>query len=400
MKKIIVLLLITATLVFGCGKLSKKKVAQYKSDGLQFLAEGDYKSAIENLTVIIDYDDNEHSIAFALAEAYSGNEEYNKAIRTIEKIKGGDAARINKLIQRYKASNLLKDIAVVNWETYQNVDWDYVGSFSEDYHLYRQDGLYGLLDLSFNVVLEAQYANLSIWYGPYKDLITAYRTEKDFITNDYSKLVLLNRDLKETKKKFEAKKFGGGIPKEPFIDVLSGNLLVYLEEAKTSEGIKRFTRPVISLEEDKVVAAAMRDDSGDSLKYKFIDEFYLVNKKDMSVHRLTGIAQDHFYGFYTNHSVSNDMITVVDKNGKCGYYNLNTILVSAFQYDGRLQANRTYRCSQYSYNYVVVNADGLYGILDKNGNVVVKLEFDSISDMAFGKFIVIYQGQIGLAVLK
>ncbi len=399
MKKILVLL-IALSLLTSCGqKLTKKKIANYKQEGLYALQQGEYQTAIEALSQILEYDDENNTIAYALVDAYVGAEDFNKAIRTLEKIKNSDPEKIFNLITLYKGSNLLKDIAKVDWETYKNKDWTYVGAFNDDYFKYAVGKQYGLLDTFYDVALEALYADVSYWPGPYDGLITAYRTELEAVNNDQSKLVLFDRNLKETKKKFATKTWGTGYPKEPFIDIFSGNQLSYVDVYKVEGVVKADIRAVFLLDRDKVVAGALRENDGDSFNLRFENEFYLVNKKDLSLHRLQGKAKDHFYGYYPDGSIANDMITMEDK-GKCGYYNMSAILVSSFIYDGEPQADRSYRCNSYSHGYVVVKFDGKYGLMDKNGNLVVKAEFDSITDIAYGSFLVIYQGRIGLAQLK
>ena len=401
MKKILIIL-VAFILLGGCNRsLSKKKIAAYKEEGLLALQEEDYPAAIEALSQILDYDDENNTIAFALVDAYVAVGDFNKAIRTLEKIKSSDPERIFNLITRYKGSNLLKDIATVDWETYKDKDWTYVGAFNEDYFEYGVGSQYGLLDLFFDVALEAVYADISYWPGPYGGLITAYRTEMEAINNDYSKLVLFDNNLKETKKKFATKTWGSGYPKEPFIDIFGGNQLANVDEYKVEGVVKANIVRVNLLDQDKVVAGALKetDENNYLKKLEFVDEFYLVNKKDLSVHRLQGKAKDHFYGYYPDKSISNEMITMEDK-GKCGYYNMSSILVSSFIYDGQPQADRSYRCNDYSHGYVVVKSDGKYGLMDKNGDLVVKAEFDGITDIAYGTFLVIYQGHVGLAELK
>jgi len=395
-KKLLVIILIFSMLC-GCkDRLSKKTVAKFKADGLQYLANEEYEKAIESLLKVIDYDDEENTITIALSQAYAGTESYNEAIRLLEKINNANDQALTKTISKYRGANYLKSTARVDWDTFANSEWTYVGAFNNEYFKYGIADLYGLLDLDFNVVLEAQYYDIFTWGGPFNGQIMVFKTAKDYAISNLQAAVILDDSLKETNKKvpifgWNADDFIGY-----FVDMTNSNVLMNME-VTTVEGERVYqATPATTIDKDSVVGGANLNSDG---LYEMSDQFFLVTRKDMTVHKIDGLPQDYYYGIYQDRAIINEMITV-RKGGKCGYYNLSAVKVSSFEYDALGDDENSYSCGTYSQGYVVVYLDKQYGLLDKNGKLIVDTKFDAMTDIAKGKFLVIYEGKIGLATLR
>jgi len=395
--KRIICVLVVVLLISGCDKgLSKKNIAKYKEEGLMYLAEEEYEKAIESLSLVLEYDDDEYTITFAYVEANTAIEDYPTAIKALENLNDAENSEIRNRLITLKGSNLLKNIASVDWETMEDTKWTYVGAFNDEYFKYGIGEYYGLLDWDFNVVLEAQYYDVFTLYGPYKGQVFVYKNAKDYATNDIAKAVILDSKLKETKSKIPSSKWGKPSPKEYFVDVSNSNIFMRMESYKVAEETVTEARTVSYIDKDMVVVGAQ---AASNKQYERKKEYYLVYKKDLSVHKLLGTPQHNYDGYFPDRSIVNDMIAVQD-NGRCGYYNLSSIIVSSFIYSAIGDNEANYICNSYSQGYVVVYDGYAYGLMDKNGKLVTNIEFTAISNTMNDRFIFIYQDRIGIATLR
>ena len=74
--------------------------------------------------------------------------------------------------------------------------------------------------------------------------------------------------------------------------------------------------------------------------------------------------------------------------------------MSGFIYDEITGPANDRYCSPYSEGYIVVKANKKFGIMDRNGKLVVDTVFDGITNLHEGQFLVIFEGNVGIAKVK
>jgi tetratricopeptide (TPR) repeat protein len=438
MKKSLILLL-AILILYGCdGQLSKRKIEQYKTEGIQQLQDGNYQEAIDSLTLIIDYDDEDNavklalvdanrglgnqaevirlleeirsdsdvddSIILALSDAYAITQNYDKSIELLESIVTDENEELKFKIVLYQGSDYLKDFATVDWETLKDKKWSQVLTFNDvaKYIKFKEGKKYGILDLSYNVVLKAKYADLFTGYGaPTFNYKLGYKTEKNAKRDKWSKIIVFNDKMKISNKQPPYQDY---VPEAYgyYIDTKNANRLRYIEWKENKDtSMKAIVKKVSSIKKDMVVEGAYHctKESCDS-EYQRVYTYFLVKKEGLKTIKIQGKPEGYRFGDDVNKTIIDNMIRTKKKK-KCGYYNLDGQLVSNFKYDviKGLSKYSGY-CSPYSEGYVVVKKSKKFGMLNQSGELVVDAVFDGLSNLQDGRFLVVYDGHVGIATIK
>ena len=390
--------LVVLLLIVGCSKgLSKKEVEKYRTTGLDYLEQEKCQEAVDNLSKIVSYDDDDYTIAIALAKAYSGLADFRNAIRVLEETGAKSMPAIRELLIIYQGSLYLRDFADVDWQKLAYLDCDWIDTLNERYIKYKVGELYGLLDNDYNIVLEPTYYEIIMGFGPFDGQIMVYKDAKAAAMKEIDKTIILDDKLNETKKKGYGFGYNESGPEGYFIDVGNDNQLMKMEwEGNAKSGYIAKPTPIYAIDKEMVVPAAERDALNDD-EYSVVEGQYLV-LKDLRIIALQGTVQNLIGGIESDRPIIDSMITV-EKDGKCAYYNLQGINVSGFQYDIYNDASFK-RCNTYSGQQVVVKRDGRYGLLNKFGQIAIPIEFDGLSAVRNGEFLVLYQGRLGVAIVK
>jgi len=394
MKKLI-LLAVVLLLLIGCnGKMSEKEIAKAKENAMQLLADGDYAAAVEALNALLEYDDDDQTIAVALVDAYVGLEDYDKAIKVLDGIKWSEEVKKDKILQ-YSIAKYLQGIATVDFAKLKDLSVDYLQHFNDKYILFRSEDKYGLLDRKYDVVLQAKYSGIFIGVGPFDGKIMVYKNDKHAKNHDYSNAVILDKNLNETNKK------GSGFGIEDIsgymVESKVKNKLIYVDWVDDGDGgVDIDVSNVTNIDDDMVVPGGKLE--ADFGAYSYTGKHYLVKASDLSIHQLDGVAV-RYDMLKSPIEIFDEMVPVFNKNKKCGYYNLNVLNVSPFVYD-ILPYKFSQECNDFSKGYAAVRSDAKYGMIDKQGELVVPLEFDSITTIVNDEFLILYQGRIGVCRLK
>ena len=170
---------------------------------------------------------------------------------------------------------------------------------------------------------------------------------------------------------------------------LSKDVVVYYYADDTyrvyNTSTEKYTTPRISW----VVSAAENDSLG---VYAVCDRRGFINTKTGDV-VIDAKAND-----YEKAWVFSDGLAAVMKDGKVGFINANNKLVIPFQFD------YSDKCRTYEIGYlfhdgycVMTNKDGKFGLIDINGNWVVKPEYDELWNVCEnGNRIVVNDGKHGV----
>ena len=399
------LVLLVILLLISCQKgLSKKDISKHKEAGLAYLEEGSFQKAIDSLLLIVDYDDDQ-AIKVALSDAYAGIKDYGNAIYWLEKIGGFAVQEYQDLINNYRVLGYLKDLATVDWEALKNKQWTYVMEFNDKYLKYQENDKYGLLDAhTYEVVLEAEYAEVFTIFGePFNGKILVFKDRLDALSNNWEKAIILDGKLKESKEKVPIGGWGDPEPIGYFVDTLNDNLLM---KAEYNKGGDYKVTVVDVIDKTRVVNGALRCDEEEEDEdvcyalYENEDKYFLTSGKDQKVYKLEGRPQDYVNGSVEGKSIVDNMIAM-ERNGKCGYYNSEGILISNFLYDLVYDTSEDRaRCQVYNEGFVVVNSGGKFGLMNNKGVTVIEPVFDGMSPVFGDNFIFIYQDKIGVATIK
>ena len=398
MKKL-VLLLLAILLMSGCnGKPSAKKITQTKEKALELIAKGDYQSAIDALTDLLEYDDEDKSLTYTLVDAYVGLENYPKAIEYLNGIDSEDET-IKERIFTYSVAEQFKSLATVDFSTLKDLKVDYLQNFNDKYILFKSGDKYGLLNRNYEIALAAKYYGIIIGDGYNRGKIMVFKSTK-LVKKHYEKdAIVLDGNLKETKKK--GSNIGYCSLIGYLIDTTNKNKFY---DASMKPGcdkgdwdFEKNVKLVKSLDKDMVIPAAKVVHSwGDGWWYEYAETDYLVKASDLSIHKLTGNFAS--YNYEDIPPIKEGMIPVYKKN-KCGYYNTEPTLVVDFTYD-TFSYNMLPQCSNFSSGYAVVRANDKYGIIDKDGKLIIPSEFEGLTDIVNGEFLILYQGRVGIGKLK
>ena len=356
------------------------------------MASGDYQTAVEQLIELLEYDDEEKTITYALVDAYVGLENYPKAIEYLNII-DRDSETIKERVFTYTMTDIFKQIATVDMRTLKDLSVDYIQHFNDKYILFKSGDKYGLLNRDYEVALAAKYYGILIGIGPFDGKIMVYKTAKHAKKPDYNNAVVLDNDLNEAKKKgygFGYEEIDGYL-----VDVKDNNKVKFVDWVDDGDGdFDMKIKKVSSIEKDMLMAGGKYYKGFGAYNYSGTD--FLVKASDLSVYKLSGNAVG--YEATIMPDIFDDMIPVYKKK-KCGYYNLGPSFVSEFVYD-TLGYKFLPECNSFSQSYAAVKLDNKYGMINKEGNLVIPTEFDGLTTIVNGEFLFIYQGRVGIGRLK